>query len=48
MTGMKIMIDSKCEDIGESFKGEVGKFFKNCIVNEQDVALLRDLESKMS
>lgn len=49
-TCLKVLIDEKCDLIEESFKKEVGKFIKNVIMGsgEQNVAILRDLESKMS
>ena len=49
-TCLKVLIDEKCDEVPESFKGEVGKFIKNVVMNsgEQSLLLLRDLESKMS
>ena len=50
LTCLKVLIDEKCDEIEDSFKMEVGKFIKNCVMHsgEQNVAILRDFESKMS
>jgi hypothetical protein len=49
-TCLKVLIDEKCDEVPESFKIDVGRFIKNCVMTsgEQSLALLRDLESKMS
>jgi hypothetical protein len=50
LTCLKVLIDEKCDEIDDSFKFEVGKFIKNCVMTsgDQNVSLLRDFESKMS
>ena len=49
-TCLKVLIDEKCDEIEDSIKFEIGKFIKNIVMNsgEQNLLLLRDMESKMS
>jgi hypothetical protein len=50
LTCLKVLIDEKCDEIPDSFKFEVGKFIRNCVMSsgEQNVSTLREFESKMS
>jgi hypothetical protein len=31
-TGLKVLVDEKCDEVPESFKFDVGRFIKNCVM----------------